>query len=537
MRFSRYLDLRAFKKEVGDLRIKHGSISDRELERLERDRILIPRLRLRYPDPIERRWFAKSYRSPRPKGRLEPNGPRWRAACELEKARQRTDGFFRDDPLETLPALDNPKPRWRQFIQYPDRRRHVDWDEFRVLVDCKGGPKWHGETVVTYYSAWQLLLYIECHDMGPTLLGNTDGWRWTEDDDLSRFQQQISFEPIRSLNSFRKFQRQLDAVVWFTEEDNRNDGYVLRHDHRRRLVQDDEHAEMERRSEILARRCRIRFCVTYPQIIALVKFLAHRWGDWHRIGYENHAKAYKTFLAKAILLARHLRDVSREKLIDDVGRVTGHFKPTLQVIYTDWASEWREDAERLLVSFARPDALLKADFSAEQANAFLDFVEGNDLYEFYWRWRSLNERAFSGDSNHLAGLKSDLQGMGLSVEHIVDALLRLRIEHPKPALFDKFKQIWPKKTAIGKLLHSDPEFRSTAYRTGRIDLDWFDDKQGADDVVKAASDLVICSAIRGNAHFAINENNQMRLERMSLILLRGVMRAFIAETTLQFDRL
>ena len=80
MRFSRYLDIRAFRRELADLKLKHGTITDRELERLERDRILIPSLRIRYPDSVERRWFKKGHPRLRMKGHVERNGPRWRAA-------------------------------------------------------------------------------------------------------------------------------------------------------------------------------------------------------------------------------------------------------------------------------------------------------------------------------------------------------------------------------------------------------------------------------------------------------------------------
>ena len=182
--------------------------------------------------------------------------------------------------------------------------------------------------------------------------------------------------------------------------------------------------------------------------------------------------------------------------------------------------------ERLIVSFSRPDSLLRADFSADQANAFLDFVEGNDLFEFYWRWKSLNERAFSGDARHLAGLKSDLQGMALSVEHIVHALLKGNVSHPAPQLYGKFKQIWPAATLVGKLLMT-AEYRNVSQTQRVIDLDWFDEKQNQSAAVQIASDLAICHAIRGNAHHQVSEQNQLRLERMSLVLLRGVMRAYI----------
>jgi hypothetical protein len=536
MRYSRHLEIGQFLKELNDLKILMFSPQEALLERLEKQRILIPKIRLRYPDPIERRWYAKDrpgYRRPRPIGPKEPNGPRWKAACALEKARQNQVWWQRDDPLKNENPLDNPKKEWKQFIQFPARRKFVPWTSFRVRVDVKNGePKWHSRTVITYYSSWQLLLFIECHDMGVSYFFNTEHWDWYSGELPESWQRNLQSEPIRSLDSFRKFEKVLDAVVWFSEEDAKNDQYILRQSgyQGRRQIEDYEHSEMQRRAFELAKCCRTRFRVSYPQIIKLIKFLCERWGDWERIGYQHHTKAYKSFIAQAIILARYLNNVTRDRLFEDVGRVTGHFKPTLRVIFQDWATEWREDAERLIVSFSRPDALLKADFTKEQANAFLDFVEGNDLFEFYWRWKSLNERAFSGDHRHLAGLKSDLQGMALSVEHIVQALLKDNVNHPKTQLYDKFKQIWPAATPVGRLLIKSNEYRDISKKQPIDYLNWFDSKQNEPTEVQIASDLAICYAIRCNAHHQVSEQNQLRLERMSLILLRGVMRAFLEAT-------
>lgn len=533
MRYSRHLKIDQFLKEIGDLRIMMFPPREAELEQLERQHILIPKIRLRYPDQIERRWYAKErpgYRRPKPIGPKEPNEPRWKAACALEKARQYQNWFRTDDPLIHTDPLDSPEKEWKQFIQFPARRKFVSWQNFRVRVDgVRGEPKWHDRTVVTYYSSWQLLLFIECHDMGTSYFGNTEEWDWRSGEIPESWSGGgIQFEPIRSLHAFRKFEKALDAVVWFAEEDDKNHHYVLMQSgHQgRRQIEDHEHSEMERRSIELAKRCRIRFRVSYPRIIELVKFLCGRWGDWERVGYQNHTKAYKSFIGKAIVLARYLNDVTSQRLFDDVGHVTSHFKPTLAVIFQNWATEWREDAERLIVSFSRSDAMLKAEFTAEQANAFLDFVEGNELFEFYWRWKSLNERAFSGDSLHLVGLKSDLQGMALSVEHIVHALLKGYVHRPETQLFAKFKQIWPAATPVGGLLRT-AEYWNVSQQRGSIDLDWYDSKQNEPVSAQTASDLAICHAIRGNAHHQISEQNQLRLERMSLILLRGVMRAFV----------
>lgn len=530
MRFSRYLHLSGFKQELFDLRIGRSLITDRKLERLEEHRILIPRMRLRYPDEIERRWYSKNPYGIRCYGTKEPNGPRWNAAKSLERARRGLNWpHFDNDPLEHPNPLDTPDLSWMQFIQLPKRRNFVKWSDFRVNVNCRpNGPKWHSDTIVTYYSTWQLLLYLECHDMGTRFYGNTENWNCSGGDIPESWSGGgLEFEPIRSLKSFRKFDRQLDAVVWFAEERSLNDNYVLRHMHVRRLIEDHENIEMERRSQVLAHRCRKRFRVTYPQLIQLIKFLASRWGDWNSIGYEHHTKAYKIFIRKAVIFARCLKGAPFDQIVNDVGRATGHFKPTLRVIFSDWAAEWRDDAERLLASFSRPDPLLKANFSSEQANAFLDFVEHNDLFEFYWRWRSFNERAFSGDSNHMAGLRSDLQGMALSVEHIVDALLKGNVQHRKLQFFEKCKQVFPASTDVGRLLLRENEFRAVAYGNLTNALDWFEGKQGSGVANETAADIAVCHAIRGNAHSPIIETNQLKLERLSLILLRGVMRIFL----------
>ena len=332
------------------------------------------------------------------------------------------------------------------LFQFPAKRNFVPWTDFRLRVDGKrSGPLWYNRGAVTYYSTRQLLLFLECHDMGTRFFGNTENWDCRSGQiPKSWVGGGIQFEPIRSLQSFRKFERVLDAIAWFAEERAKNDHYVLTRSgwQGRRQIDDQEHAEMETRSVELVRRCRARFRVTYPQVIEVIRFLCERWGDWERIGYQNHKKAYQTFIGKSVTLARYLKEVPPQQIFEDVGRVTGHFKPSLWVIFQDWASEWREDAERLIISFSRPDAILKADFTKEQANAFLDFVEGHDLYEFYWRWRSLNERAFSGDSRRLAGLKSDLQGMALSVEHLVHAMLVGNVQFPKTQLYEKLNSSW-----------------------------------------------------------------------------------------------
>jgi hypothetical protein len=504
MKHSRYLNSRQFLEALSALRLRAGNISARELEYLEKKRILVPHTRIIYPAAVERRWLSEnSDYGWVPKGALERDTQRWRAAYNLEKALYdgASRGIFGDDPLQVPFPLDAPKPEWLPFISDPQLTKFKPWRLYRIRVDCDDGPDWQPKNVKAYYSSWQVLQFLEC---------------------------ETGYSNYTSA-AFKEHEIMLDAITHYADEHAINRLFVIGLGSRRRLLTAIESEEIERRSKAVTDACRSKFNVTYESLIALAKFLAYRWSEWDYLGRPILAEAYKSVLSQTIILARKIQDVEFDKVVEDVGRVSGHFKPTLRVIYRNWASEWRETAEGLFSSFSSPAVQLRADFSTEQVSEFLDFVEANGLEEFYWHWRAFNERAFSVDPNRLVGMRSHLQGMALSVEHIAGALLVGRVDRPRQQLYEKFKQIWPSNSEVNNLL-LDNMYRNVAFQKGVIDLDWFESKQGLGEAVEVASDLAICHAIRGNAHQQISETNQLRLERMSLILLRGVMRAYIAST-------
>jgi hypothetical protein len=57
----RYVDATAFQGEIRRLRIYRTYVGDHLLQQLERARLIIPKLRIRYPDPIARRWWHEMY--------------------------------------------------------------------------------------------------------------------------------------------------------------------------------------------------------------------------------------------------------------------------------------------------------------------------------------------------------------------------------------------------------------------------------------------------------------------------------------------
>ena len=521
MRISRYLDAKAFLDEAKALKVVRSHITDTLLERLEQQRSLIPRLRLHYPDPIERRWWADGHEGYDVGGEREPDGLRWDAACSLEKARQRRQWEL--DPTVTLHPLDKPEERFLQFMEAPAELSFVPWRDYRVAVNAEGAaPLYTSQTVVTYYSSWQLLQYAEVANMGVTSFMNllaTPGWPSKEA--IAAAPQSISVLPLHAMRGFAEHGQALDAMVWFAEEALKGYEFATRRGHHRRLISEEEGAEIMRTRLWAAEQARTRHGVGDEELLAANRFLFEQWANWERDGRPLIAGAYKTIAAQGVRLACLAGGVTVEEYKAVVGHAAGYVKPILDVIWPNWAAEQRDDVRHVLTSYRREDSLLRADFSDELVDRFLDFVEANGLHGFYWRFDSFNHHSFRGNDYSLEGLKGDIQGMAVVVEHIASAL-----GAKSQQLRDKFKELFANDPAVLKLLKNN-----AVMKVGNgegIDLDWFDARNELGTTEQVAADLAIAYAIRGGAHRTINETNPLKLERMMLILLRAAVRTFAA---------
>lgn len=174
----------------------------------------------------------------------------------------------------------------------------------------------------------------------------------------------------------------------------------------------------------------------------------------------------------------------------------------------------------MIAGYSHPEAILKANFDAAAATSFLDFVEANGLHSFYWRLDSFHRHAFKGNDHSLPGLKADVQGMALVVEHVAAALGACRSQ-----LDDKFKELWAGNRAVTKLLKDN---RFMKIGDGRsIRLEWHAERQAGGPNERVAADLAIAYAIRGGAHRAIACDDPLELERMMLILIRAAVSTFL----------
>jgi hypothetical protein len=167
MHFSRYMDTQQFARELESLRAYRSEyVGDGLLESLEVARLLIPRVRIRFPDPVARRFWAENHEwAGQLKEAVEPDGPRWDAAEELR------NGIFRWSNHVVYGVsghpLDDSDPRFAEFIVRPETMAFQPWLDMHVDVSNEAHSElFDSGNVGTYYSSWQVLVAAEVADAG-----------------------------------------------------------------------------------------------------------------------------------------------------------------------------------------------------------------------------------------------------------------------------------------------------------------------------------------------------------------------------------
>lgn len=533
--FQRNMPARDFATELGKLlAFRTGNMGFDLLEQLEKSGLLRPRVRIRYPDAVARRFWRDAHEDGNCQLELpiEPDGSRWNAAVEFAEALYRWRRFHAYG-LSPNP-LDEPAPRFTQFIEDPRERPFEAWSERRVDIRSdKLGALHSSENIEDCYSTWQLLLAAEVADAGIHIRINF------ADSDIAnrallalqngrlpeRAGVLVNIEPARSVRAFAQHERALDCVIWFAEESARSLVHIVRtHSGTRFQMSEKEAASYKQSRHEQAGNATHRFDIGVTELAALLTFLAEHWADWNRAGRPKIADAYKDVLGEAVALTREIAGISFAELRDLVGLVGGHRRPILDAIWPNWVEEEKErtrDALKESTALRHAGAQIVADADID---AFVDFLAAEGLEAFFWRLKSFETHAFHGNEFALEGMRSDIQGMAIAVEHVAAAL-----SGSKTQLFGKFKQLWRDGDVLRILKRGDV---APLAQQARLAENWKALKAKIDALRSEpggviAADLVMAHRIRGGVHNTLPENDRFELERLFIGLMRAALHTFI----------
>jgi hypothetical protein len=530
MNFSRYLDPSQFARELGALHAYRGAyVGDGLLESLESARLVIPRIRIRYPAPIARRLWLESHDGRELSHSVEPDGERRDSAIDL------INGIFRWQNYSayglSAHPLDEPDPRFAEFIQHPGTLAFEPWQDMRTDVSNNLEPVlYDSQGVVTYYSSWQLLLAVEVADAGVHFridLANRDtagaAREALRDGKIPADAYTLYLLPVHAARGFVKHEPALDAVVWFAEECHRALSDLLK-DHRggRFRLSEEQNANYGLVCTGAADAAVRRYHVVENDLISLCKFLSERWEEWHGEGRPLLADAYKAFLAQAVGMTTRTCKLTFQEVSERIGHPGGWHELILDRVWPNWSEQEKKRVRSTLKSSIASQNIDSVDDSS--IDAFVDFLAQNGLEAFFWRLKSFEDHAFRGNEFALEGMKSDLQGMALAVEHVALALGATETQ-----LYEKFKQLWCDPDVLTLLKRGDV---SILARQARLLHDWpalkakieaLRNEKGG----KVAADLVMAHRIRGGVHTMLPEDDQFELESLFVTLMRAAVLTFV----------
>lgn len=528
--FSRYLNPSQFAHELGTLHAYRGAyMGDGLLESLENARLVIPLIRIRYPAPIARRLWLENHDGRTLLHAIEPDSDRLDAAIDLANALYRWQHFSAYG-LSAHP-LDDPDPRFAEFIQYPAKLVFEPWQDMRTDVSNNLEPVlYDSQGVVTYYSSWQILLAAEVSDAGVHFridLANRDvaetAIKTLHDGNIPADAYTLNLLPVHAVRGFIENESALNALVWFAEESNRALSDILRNQGGGRFrLNDSQNASYEQARSDAADAAALRYQIGVDELIALCRFLSERWEDWNGGGRPLIAGAYKAFLAQAVQMTRRVGKLTFQEISGRVGHPGGWHEPILDKVWPNWSEQEKKRVRSTLKSSITSQNVGGVDDA--DIDAFVNFLAQNGLEAFFWRFKSFEDHAFRGNEFALEGMKSDLQGMSVAVEHVAAALGATETQ-----LYEKFKQLWRDPDVLAFLKRGDV---SALARQARLLHDWPALKAKIEALRhekggKATADLVMAHRIRGGVHTLLPEDDQFELESLFVTLMRAAVLTFV----------
>ncbi|MGH6879180.1 MAG: hypothetical protein ACREHV_17610 [Rhizomicrobium sp.] len=398
---NRFVSPKEFGALIADLRLTSTIFQDGLLEFFERQRIIVPVVRVRWPDAMVLEG-RDAVADPAP---TQAERDATQALSDALRLWHRFDA----DPELTHPFdLGARAPGVTLITTDVASQTFVDWADFRTNIRSAGqDPLYVSDAVDTYYHDWQVLLVADALKMGlqlifdtrrPELLKLAMSGRLTDIPEDATYGT-VSFEGPRGLAKGLEWAPWFDAAAKVDALRSRKLAALARgHNGQVFTLQGAELADFNAVQKRSAERALAEIAATRDQARSFLVYLCERWDEWNRRCWSEVTGEYKRQIGLVLRMAMHAFDTDFEALAVEVGRATGHFANTLDVIFPDWKQDARDKAELSLkhsVVAKAPvaDAALTLDDAA--ITDLLDWLERNDQWKIHLSIEAILKHQFS----------------------------------------------------------------------------------------------------------------------------------------------
>lgn len=131
-----------------------------------------------------------------------------------------------------------------------------------------------------------------------------------------------------------------------------------------------------------------------------------------------------------------------------VGRVTGHLRPTLNVILPDWFVQQRELADRSLKNWIGPTmsafSAIAYSFSGAELDEFLEWIFAQGFLQVPLFFSRLVEVRKTDARVAPTVLAKEAEGLSSTIEHLINAIAAQATNHTMKATWPADKQLGDK---------------------------------------------------------------------------------------------
>lgn len=455
----RFIRLRELTNYAVDLDLCPHPPQNGLMEFLEQHGLLTPVCRIDLPPEILRR-FAQENRPywsvPEP---IEQDGSRLNSAAELMNQlnfNHWANAQFFGESVHVLDALASEHIPFIQMDFPPEA--FSPWRERRVHVsDTDSGPLYSNteQDSPSFYHYWQIFWLASILRSGLHIYYPLDDQEWERQlwyDELSteeireRTHRSINTEAYRELRELREYRGHFEAVGYFEAySQNAYQFYARNHDEHGRIPNQDWRQYLRREREIASDTLSASG-LDETGVVAFIGQQCEWWNNAQRVGPVAVAEEYKRNIKSTVGWLRAATGISSRRIIEAVGRRTGHFKPTLKVIFPDWTEEQRDLTIRSLTGWADVElGALPVPFpiSEVELNEFCDWLEARSLFQYYWHFRRLIDLRRRDDPVYRAASTAEVASFATLCEMIANEVMKDRgIPYRGQTLGPKLRQIF-----------------------------------------------------------------------------------------------
>ena len=454
----RFMSHEEFGALLADLRLTPTIFQNGLLEFLERQRILVPVVRVRWPDSIVRERHGAISDPASTQAERD-------ASQSLCNALRFWNRFDADPELPHPFDVGAVEPSAILITTDVASQEFVSWADFRIKISSVGqDPLYVSDGVETYYHDWQVLLVADAVKLGVHLIFDTRNSELLELAMSGRLAEiaaeatygTVSFEASRGLANGLKWVHWFDAAAKVEAVRSRNLGALVWNQAGQVFARESaELADFNAARKRSAKRAVEDIDATLDDSRPFLIYLCERWDEWRRRGSSEVAGEYKRQIGLALRMLIDAFDTDFNTLAVNIGRATGHFANTLDVIFPNWKQDARDKAEMSLklavVAKAPPaDATLTLDDAA--VTDLLDWLERNEQWKVHLSIEAIVKHQNSASPVDHGALAKEVESLSSTFEHLVNALLDEAGGLPSGTLMGKVQAFWNASAEVHGIL-------------------------------------------------------------------------------------